>query len=32
MVFKDGMIQLHQEPGLGFGYDEAFLSKLAKWE
>ncbi|TAN25887.1 MAG: mandelate racemase/muconate lactonizing enzyme family protein [Castellaniella sp.] len=32
LSFKNGKIQLHQEPGLGFGFDEASLAKLARWE
>ena len=29
---KDGHVILHQEPGLGFGFDEKYLASLAKWE
>jgi L-alanine-DL-glutamate epimerase-like enolase superfamily enzyme len=29
---KGGRVILHQEPGLGFGFDEAYLAKFAKWE
>ncbi|PLC53369.1 racemase [Pollutimonas nitritireducens] len=29
---KDGNVILHQEPGLGFGFDEKFVAKFARWE
>ncbi len=29
---KDGHVILHQEPGLGFEFDEKYLASLAKWE
>jgi len=29
---KDGQVILHQEPGLGFGFDEKFVAKFTKWE
>lgn len=29
---KDGRVILHQEPGLGFGFDEKFIARHAKWE
>lgn len=32
LVCKAGKVQLRQEPGLGFDFDESVLSKLARWE
>jgi len=29
---ENGHVILHQEPGLGFGFDENFVAKFAKWE
>lgn len=29
---QDGNVILHQEPGLGFGFDEKFVAKFTKWE
>lgn len=28
---KDGRVLLHQEPGLGFGFDEAAVARYGKW-
>ncbi|HLU01151.1 MAG TPA: mandelate racemase/muconate lactonizing enzyme family protein [Advenella sp.] len=32
LAHKDGHVILHQEPGLGFEFDEKYLASLTKWE
>lgn len=32
LSFKNGKVELHQDPGLGFQFDETFVSRYAKWE
>jgi L-alanine-DL-glutamate epimerase-like enolase superfamily enzyme len=32
LSFKDGRVILHQEPGLGFQFDEKIVAKYGKWE
>jgi L-alanine-DL-glutamate epimerase-like enolase superfamily enzyme len=32
LTHKDGRVILHQEPGLGFGFDDKFVAKFTKWE
>ena len=32
LAHKDGNVILHQEPGLGFSFEEDFIARLTKWE
>jgi len=32
LSFEGGRVRLHQDPGLGFNFDEKFISKLTQWE